>query len=242
LAFESLRNTARELGWGLTLAYALHRLLQAAGIGRVVPYAFVAQPVGAGAYAQLRDDPKTLVRHAAPGDPLEASFPRPREVNRARWASGARCHVCTVGGEFAGTIWIQRQRYEEDEVRCDYVIAQPDRCVWDFDVVVAPKYRLGRTMGRLWKAVDAELARDGVRWTLSRISLFNPASLRSHTRLGAVPVGWASFLVIGPMQLAISSAAPRVHVSLRGGTRPSYLIHAPQGPGHAAQAPDTAPT
>lgn len=231
MALQSLRATARELGVGWTLAYALHRLLQAAGIGRVVPYAFVAQPVGSGAYDQLRDDAKTQVRHALPGDPLEASFPRPLEVNRARWASGARCHVCTVGGEFAGTIWIQRTRYEEDEVRCDYLIAQPERCVWDFDVVVAPKYRLGRTMGRLWKAVDAELAREGVRWTLSRISLFNPASLRSHTRLGAVPVGWAAFLVIGPLQLAVSSVAPRLHVSLgRRGARPGYTIAAPQAP------------
>ena len=47
----------------------------------------------------------------------------------------------------------------------------------------------------------------------------------------AVPVGWAAFLVIGPVQLALSSVAPRLHVSLgRRGARPGYTISAPQAP------------
>ena len=218
---------AAESGWRIALLYVLHRVLQAARIGRVLPYALVAQPIGRGAYAAVRDDPATVVRLAAPGDAVAAQFPRPEAVNRARWSRGAQCHVCTVKEQFAGTIWIQRGRYEEDEARCEYLLAAPERSVWDFDVYVEPRWRLGRCLGRLWKAVDAQLAAQGVQWSFSRISLFNPASLNSHARLGAVRVGHAVFVVLGPLQLALASVAPRVHLSWRPRGRPRYHLAPP---------------
>lgn len=198
---------ARQRGWGLAGLYALHRALGAATGGRagVVPYELVAQPIGAGKLGAVRDDPGTQVRLAGPGDAIVTEFPRPAAVNRWRWEQGATCHVATVKGEFAGTLWIQHDLYREDEVRCDFVM--PDaRTVWDFDVYVAPRYRLGRTMGRLWKAVDAGLAAEGVAWTFSRISRFNADSLNSHARLGAVSIGRVTVLFLGPLQLTHARA------------------------------------
>lgn len=219
-----------ESGRLVALLYVLHRALQAARIGRVLPYALVAQPIGHGAYAAVRDDPATVVRLAAPGDALVAQFPRPEAVNLARWSRGAQCHVCTVKGQFAGTIWIQRGRYDEDEVRCEYVLAAPAHSVWDFDVYIEPRRRLGRSLGRLWKAVDAQLAAQGVQWSFSRISLFNAASLTAHARLGTVQVGRAVFVVLGPLQLALASVAPRVHLGWRPGMRPRYRLAPPARP------------
>lgn len=226
-ALASLRQLAAHAGWPVAWLYLLHRGLGLLRVGHVVPYALMAQPIGQGAYAAVRDDPATVTRIALADDALSAALPRPDAVNRARWAQAARCHLCSVKGQFAGTIWIQRDHYDEDEVQCRYVLAEPATSVWDFDVYVEPSRRLGRTLGRLWKAVDAQLAAEGVRWSFSRISKFNPASMNSHARLGAVPIGWATFVVLGRVQLALASTAPHLHLSWRGARRPSYRLHPP---------------
>ena len=227
--WSAVRTMWASRGPGLTALYALHRILQALGRGHasVVPYALIAQPIGVGAHAATRDDPRTTVHIAEPGDPVVSCFPRPAGVNLGRWANGAVCYVAEVRGEFAGTIWIQRERYLEDEVRCEYRLALPASCAWDFDVYVEPKYRLGRTMARLWKAVDAKLAAEGIRWSFSRISLFNAASLGSHARMGARPVGHAVFVVLGPWQLAVFDGAPRLHLSLSKRRQPTLLLRPP---------------
>ena len=84
---------------------------------------------------------------------------------------------------------------------------------WDFDVYVAPAYRLSRAFGRLWDAANEELRSEGVRWCHSRISAFNLSSIAVHEKLGARQVGWAGFLCLGGFQLMVSSLKPWVHVS-----------------------------
>jgi len=227
-ALSSLRAMAAESGASIACLYLLHRLLLALRLGRVVPYALVAQPIGADVYRATRDDPSTLVRRVGAEDPMALRFPRPPQVNAARWAAGADCHVCEVKNDFAGTIWIQRGAYDEDEVRCRFELVAPETSVWDFDVYVEPRYRVGRTMARMWKAVDRELAAQGIRWSFSRISLFNGASLRAHARLAAVIVGRAIFVQIGPLQLAwCKGTGPAWHASLPGSTGPTVRLDAP---------------
>ncbi len=212
--------------WGAL--YIVHQLLARATGGRVrlVPYAFVAQPIGPTAFASLRDDPKTAVRQVGPQDVLTERFPRPQAVNGSRWRSGAECYAVQVEGTFAGHLWLSRGFHSEDEVRCDYRLGQAT--VWDFDVYIAPAYRLGRTMARLWKGVNVALAEQRVAWTLSRISLFNRASLNAHQRLGAVRLSTAVFLVAGRLQLAFFTRSPFVHVSVRDGQRPVVDLRAPE--------------
>ena len=188
----------RQRGWAVALLYASHRVLSllTGGRGRVISYELVAQPIGAGHLSSVRDDPGTQIQLIQPLDAVVSKFPRPSHINEQRWAQGANCYGALVKGEFAGTIWIQSRCYEEDEVRCDFLMNDP-QTVWDFDVYVEPRYRLGRTLGRLWKAVDQHLSNQGVRWTFSRISRFNAESLNAHARLGAISVGQATFLTWG---------------------------------------------
>jgi hypothetical protein len=202
--------------------------LVSAGRAAIVPYVIAAQPVGHSAHSAVREDGHTTVSIVGADDPIVSAFPRPLEVNRVRWARGATCHVARVKGEFAGTIWIQRQRYLEDEVRCDFVLEDAARCVWDFDVYVEPRLRMGRTLARLWKAVDRQLADEGVAWSFSRISLFNPGSLQAHRRLGAVDVATALFFVAGRLELLVSNHPPFVHVGT--GLRPEMRLHSPDRP------------
>ncbi len=115
----------------------------------------------------------------------------------------------------------------EDEVRCRYVLDEPVHGVWDFDVYVVPKYRLGRTLARLWRAADIELERAGVAWSFSRISAFNAGSRRTHEKLGAVSCGGAVFVVLGGLQVALMSQAPFVHVSTSPRSYPTLHLRPP---------------
>ncbi len=223
---------AVQQGWTVAWLYAAHRVLTAVSKGRagVVAYELVAQPVGAGKLDTVRDDPNTVIDIVTATDTLVHAFPRPLVVNQGRWAQGATCYAATVKGDFAGTIWIQKNLYQEDEVRCDFVLPDP-QTVWDFDVYVVPRLRLGRTMGRLWKAVDAALVRQGVRWTFSRISCFNPESLKAHSRLGAIAVGQIIVLRLGPIQCsyARTEQGRSVNCSFRT-TRVPIRVSAPKAP------------
>ncbi|RVT53469.1 GNAT family N-acetyltransferase [Rubrivivax albus] len=199
------RALAAELGGARVAAlYLVHRLLQRLAGSRagVVPYVLVAQPVGNQALKAVRPDPGTTVRRIDPNDPVVSRFPRPAAVIAQRFGAGHECHVAWVKGVFAGYVWIARSSYDEDEVRGRYVMADPASTVWDYDVYVEPAYRATRTMARLWAAVDAALAAQGVRWSLSRINRFNAASLRSHARLGIRTVGHVTVLKLGTWEAA----------------------------------------
>jgi hypothetical protein len=224
----SLRNTYRTLGALDGSLYLLDQVLRRASGGRAElrRYLLAAQPIGRGG-APLRPDPATELRSVPAEDPLVAAFPRPASIVARRYAVGAHCTAALVRGELAGFIWIQRGRYEEDEVRCDYVLADPQRTVWDFDVYVEPRFRIGRTMARLWDHVDRGLAAGGVRWSFSRISVFNAASLASHRRLGIVECGHATFLCLGPLQLAWLPGRVLPQAGFGARSRPEVRLAAP---------------
>lgn len=169
---------------------------------KLFKYYVVAQPVGNSSAHPLRADKNTVIDWVPEGHALCAAFPRRAAVIARRYRSGARCLAAVVKGEFAGFIWLQNGCYEEDEVRCTYRLTDPATCVWDFDVYVAPQFRWGRTLARLWQAADDRLAAEGIRWTLSRISAFNPESLAAHRRLGTVDIDHLLFLRAGRRQFA----------------------------------------
>lgn len=225
----SIRSTFRQLGWRDGALYLLGQALRRISGDRVriVKYWLTAQPIGHKDSLSLRPDAATQLLRVGRGDAWVSRFPRPPHVLESRWAAGAECTSAVVKGEFAGFIWIQRGRYEEDEVRCVYQLSDPVACVWDFDVHVEPRYRLGRTMARLWGHVDAGLATEGVRWSLSRISAFNAASLASHARLGIVTCGSVLFVCVGPWQFSWLPNAPYVHFSTGGSRVPVVRLDPP---------------
>lgn len=223
---DAIREKIRRLG----LAGALHlfasRVFQRASGGRVriFRYYLVAQPVRV---VTERRAGRIAVRRIEPSDPVCASFPRRPNVLARRFAAGAICLVAEDAGRFAGYLWLQPGTYDEDEVRCRYVMEPAARCAWDFDVYVHPDFRLGRTFARLWDAAHALLREQGVGWTMSRISAFNPESLRSHRRLGLEHLGTVTFLRAGKAQLMWAARPPWFHVSLDRTTAPQVLLQAP---------------
>ena len=228
MAIRAARDAVHRFGWRDGALYLLDRALDrfTGGRARLVKYAVVAQPVPEkpllGASRSELD-----VRAVSADDPIVRSFPRPPEVIAWRFRGGGLCFVACRGEQFVGFLWLHEQPYEEDEVRCIFVPQPQHAAVWDYDVYVEPEFRLGRAFVRLWDAAYEHLRLRGARWTMSRISSFNSASLASHARLGARKLASATFLCLGCVQLSWFSMLPWVHLSFSHAQRPRLVVRAP---------------
>jgi hypothetical protein len=193
---------------------------------RLLRYRFVAQPVTR-PHEHPSPGTSVVVRQIAQDDAMVAQFPRPASVIAERFRMGANCFVAERQGRFLGFLWLKQERYLEDEVRCLYVLEPMSNAVWDFDVHVEPAFRLGRTFVRLWDYANAWMHEHGYAWTISRISAFNHNSLAAHGRFGIVPLGTATFLRFGRLQLALLDQAPFVHAGWRDDQAPTLHLRPP---------------
>jgi len=205
-----LRQYVAQMGWWDAGCYCLSRVLDRVGI-KMHKYDFMAQPVSAEAWARGRGS-KLRIALATTLAEVPDDCPRPRDVLAGRIAQGAYALQAWREEQLAGFIWLVHGSYLEDEVRVHYHLPSGDT-VWDFDVYVAPDFRLGPAYLRLWDEANALLRERQVRWSCSRISSFNVASRQAHGRLGARKIGGAVFLCAGRWQLCFSSQAPYVHLS-----------------------------
>jgi hypothetical protein len=226
---RKLRALIRELGWTNAALYALD-LLALAATGRrfLIRYHIVAQPItDRPAIATRSRGGSVEVRELGPVDPALADLPLTPEVVRSRFAQNSVCFAAFRNARIVGCLWLCLGAYLEDEVRARFEPAPRDRAVWDYDVYVRPEHRLGVVFIRLWEVASDYLRHRGYRWSVSRISAFNPRSLASHLRLGAIPCGSLTVLCAKRVQLSFSTYAPRVHLSLGPRSMPHYRIAAP---------------
>ena len=222
------RDMSAAIGpWNATL-FSVSRLsrIVAGNRIRIVKYYFTAQPVVApdgGARGSGTFD----FTWADASSELLKQADRPASVLASRFDQGALCLVAARQNELAGFVWFVTGPYEEDEVRARFVPGPGGEAAWDFDVTIMPRYRMGRLFSHLWARTNAELARRGVRHTMSRISAFNPESLQAHARLGLRRLGSATFVCAGRVQLAVLTMPPFVHLSLSPASRPTVRLRAP---------------
>ena len=222
----SVHTTLTQLGAANGLLYLL-----AVALGRIsghrirlYRYLLVGQPVPPDSTPMCRPTAKNPIREVKVSDPIVAQFPRPPQVIAKRFADGATCLVAEARERFAGFLWLAHGGYDEDEVRCRYEFAVPEQSVWDFDVYVEPEFRIGRTFSRLWDEANRRLAAQGVRWSYSRISAFNPNSLSVHGRMGARKLFSATFLCIGQVQITVARTKPYLHLGLSKNSRPKLTL------------------
>lgn len=213
-------HSVRELGAANAAWYLLARGLRALG-WRVWRYQFVAQRVASSA---MRHTPGKLeFRPLAALDEVPACYPRPREVIAARFRQGSCSIAAWKGGQLAGFLWYQFGAYHEDEARVRYCLPAPNSC-WDYDVFVQPELRLGTVFCRLWDEAHRRMHARGIEWTCSRISAFNPASLRAHGRIGVVHMGSATFFALGRWQLMLATLPPFLHLSSGPASQPQLVF------------------
>ncbi|MGZ8274216.1 MAG: N-acetyltransferase family protein [Burkholderiaceae bacterium] len=201
-----LRDLIQRIGVLDAVLFLAARALErvTGGRARFFKYYFMAQPVPRAARPSARAT-GIVVEEVQEGDPRLEQFERPAAELARRFATSSRCFAAWQGTTLTGFLWFTDDRYDEDEVRCTFRVNPADRAVWDLDVHVMPRFRLGRTFALLWENAFAAMRARGARWTISRVSAFNADSIRAHQRLGARRTGWAVFLLFGSFQFTLTS-------------------------------------
>lgn len=222
---NKLKTLWKDLGPVNAPLYLLHKALSVptGGRAKVERFIFVAQPIHDAPLLPPGKAASSKAMQLDPRDPLLTQSPRPAEVIADRYAQGAICLALVKNDRLQAFLWLIQKHYDEDVARVRFVLPPSGNAAWDFDVYVAPACRLGYTFLKLWDAANAHLRGLGVRWTLSRISAFNAGSLSSHSKLGARPIGTATFFIVGPLQIMTSSLSPKFHISF-GNSRPRLLM------------------
>mgnify|MGYP003601672253 CR=1 FL=1 len=215
---QRLAASVARLGWRDTAWLAVARLLERVPGGRcaLYRYQFVAQAVAPGSLCGGRGRSITVAPCMAEADLPPGPLRRPGVLGE-RYRQGAQCLVARTGrggqaAGMAGWIWLLRHGCQEDEVRARYALASRQSS-WDLDVWVHPAQRGGLVFARLWEEANAVLHAQGVRWSCSRISRFNRASLSAHARLGTHALGTATFIRCGSWQWMAASVPPYLHLS-----------------------------
>lgn len=224
---NAIYQMVQQWGWFNTSLFILNKLLVSVSKGhmRLHRYYLIAQPVAKTPLLAQGRGKKIEVRLIQEEDEITQQFPRPSTAIRARFEQGAKCLAAFKEGRFIGFLWLLMGSYQEDEVRARYIPLPSGESAWDFDVYVAPDFRLGLTFLRLWDHANHILRENNVLWSCSRISAFNTGSLGAHARLGTLSLGSAVFFCAGPWQATFASISPYLHLSSHAGSFPEFRLN-----------------
>jgi hypothetical protein len=213
---EKLTSPFREFGWLAGLLYAVDRVLQRLSPRlRLYFYELLVQPVPEGPLLPTRLSRGLEMRELAPGAPEIALMPARHDIKESRFKQNAICLGAFQKGQFIGHIWFCFHAYEEDEVRCTFVLPEGHEAVFDFDLFLFPQYRiLGLGFVGIWNGANEFLRSRGVKCSFSRLTRFNLVSRRAHMQLGAQRVGRVFVLQAWQVEFTIATVPPYVHLSL----------------------------
>jgi hypothetical protein len=240
---NALLHMLQQWGWFNLSLFVLNRFLAMVSKGglRLYRYYLIAQPVAKTTLLPPGRGKKIEIRLISEQDEITLQFPRPAIAIRERFKQGAKCLVAFKEEQFIGFLWLLLGSYQEDEVRARYIPLPAGKAAWDFDVYVAPDFRLGLTFPRLWDEANRFLCENNILWSCSRISAFNTGSLGAHARLGTVSLGSAIFFYAGRWQITLASISPYFHLSSHPGSFPEFRLNT-QGLGKMPCGPQDKPT
>jgi hypothetical protein len=220
LILQRLLSPFREFGLFAGLLYMMDRAMgRLSSRLRLFYYELMVQPIPEAPILPERLGHLIEVREIREGDAeLDRMAVRPG-VLPARFRQNAVCLGAFQKGELVGYMWFCHGAYEEDEVRCTFVVTPQAEAVFDFDFHIFPEHRLGLGFAALWDGANRLLRGRGVRHSFSRVSRFNLASRNAHAHLGWKLAGRAFFLQAWRCEVGVATVYPFVHVSIRESSR-----------------------
>lgn len=205
----------REFGPAAGFLYSIDRVLQSISPRlRLYCYELMVQPIPEKPLIPERMTRTLEIREIRRGDPEVALMPAREDIKEARFAQGAVCLGAFQKGNFIAYMWFCSRQYDEDEVRCTYVLTSENDSVFDFDLYIFPEHRMGLAFVGLWSGANAFLRARGVRYTFSRLTRFNLPSRRAHKHLGWRLVARTLFLQLWRLELLFGTLWPYVQVSI----------------------------
>jgi hypothetical protein len=216
----------KEFGFSAGLLYAIDRVMQQISPSlRLFVYELMVQPISERALLPPRLRTQLEVREIKPGDPEIALLPIRPEIHESRVGQNAVCLGAFHRSKLIGAMWFCPRAYEEDEVRCTYVVMPAAEAVFDFDFYIFPEHRMGLAFAGIWDGANEFLRARGIRFSFSRLTRFNLASRRAHAHLGWALVGRAVFLRAWGLEIMLATLFPYVHVSARKSGRVRLVLH-----------------
>lgn len=230
--FNKIIQTQKELGIVHFIFFCLNRIISSSSNGRarIERYIMASQPISNKQRLPPHRGKDIHVVELYPGDNLLSELPRSQEVISDRFKQGSHCLAATKDGHIVAFLWLIFDGYNEDMARVRYELPN-NEYVWDYDVYVYPEHRLGFTFAKLWDGADDWLRNRNAKYSLSRISAFNPASRLSHGSLGAKTIGITNIVILGPWEMMWCSFKPKFALSNKN-HRPT--IHLPALPAPTA--------
>ena len=212
---QKIRGVFREFGVFVGLLYGLDRFLQQLSSGlRLYVYEFMVQPITQTSLVPARFTRRLQIRQIKPGDPEVELMPALPEIKRSRFEQNAVCLGAFQDGQFIAYMWFCFRAYDEDEVRCTYVVTPQTESVFDFDLYIFPQHRLSLAFVGIWNGANEYLRQRGIKYTFSRLTRFNVASRRAHDHLGWKSAGRAIFLQAWDVEVMAATIFPYMHFSL----------------------------
>lgn len=204
--FLLLKSTYKELGATSTLVHICNRILNSLHLKHLAIYKYyiTKQTVLSSNLLPFDKGRNIEVREICSGDPVCLQLGRPAEVVQTRFNQGGRCYAAFRKEEIAGYLWLNFGKYQEDEVRCTFVLSPFNKSAWDYDVYVFPKHRFSFTFPRLWEYANEAMLEHGIENTYSRIAYYNIASVNAHQKLGSRVIGSIYFLRFFQMQFSLT--------------------------------------
>lgn len=140
---------------------------------------------------------------------------------RNRLDAGDKCFACFKNNILVAYLWINRSGYKEINDKSFFEL-DDDGLVWDYDIFVLPEFRSGFAFGCIWNEYIKYLKKQDVKYSLSRVSVFNYQSIRSHKSLGAEVLFSVAYLRVYRCQISLSTVFPYVYISVGHGMMPRF--------------------
>jgi hypothetical protein len=213
--WSRLAGPFREFGLAAGLLYSIDRMLCSISPRmHLYVYELTVQPIRSDPLLPGRPNKQVEIREIKAGDAEIAAMPVRPEIMRARLAQHAICLGAFRKGALIGYMWFCFDAYDEDEVRCRYVLGRPNESVFDYDFYIFPEHRMGLGFVALWAGANEFLHRLGIRYTFSRLTRFNVASRRAHRHLGGKLIGRVLFLQAWRLEIMLATLFPYVHAAI----------------------------
>jgi hypothetical protein len=204
----------KELGFFAGLLYTTGRVLAKISPGlRLYFYEIMVQPIPEKPLIPARLTKNLEIREIKRGDPEVDLMPAQADIKETRFKQNAICLGAFQKGRFIGYMWFCSYAYEEDEVRCTFLLSPVKEAVFDFDFYLFPEHRMGLGFIGMWNGANKFLNSRGIKYTFSRLTRTNIASRRAHNHLGWKCVGRTLFLQAWRVQFMAATIFPYLHLS-----------------------------
>ena len=210
-----LTSPFREFGLFAGLVYSVDRAFQRLSPSlRLYFYELLLQPIPEAPLLPSGLSKAVEMREILPGAPEIARMPARPEIKESRFRQNAICLGAFQKNQFIGHIWFCFGSYDEDEVRCTFVLPEGNQAVFDFDLYLFPEYRMGLGFVGIWNGAAEFLRSRGIKCSFSRLTRFNLPSRRAHDRLGSQCVGRVLVLRMWVVEFLVATVSPYLHLSL----------------------------